>query len=382
MAHMIVSTVLSDRDLVRVSRGRAPFVTSRRKGGVALSQIQPASIDLTLSHEIFGRGRATLPGEGVDMRGLLQKSQYQFGLTPKQKGFLHVGYTYIIPLNEGLALPSGFSAKFSPKSSTGRIDVFVRVIADGVPRFDHVPEGYEGNLYLEITPLSFPVNIEPLLSLVQMRIRNGDARLNGAEVALIHAEEGIFHDKNGKVIPPRRLDTAEQGVYMHIDLDRPIAGFESRMHVDEALTLSQVDHADPRDYWVPIRGPLKRFTLAHDRFYLLPTEEMVSIPNHLCGDIAQYDATTGEFRTHYAGFFDPGFGKRRGKKQGTTGVLEVRGREMPHELSHGARICLMVFERVSAIHQGYTGHYVSSGPSLSKHFKDRYKVWDPDRTLA
>jgi len=364
-------TVLSDQELAAIITGEAPFITSRSKEGIQPDQIQASSLDLTLAQQVYGMGVASLPREGGRVADLIRECQYSFTLDLEQEGFLHRGYTYVVPLNEKLALPAGFSAKFSPKSSTGRTDVFVRVLADGVSRFDHVPDGYRGDLYLEITPLSFPIRIRPNLSLVQMRIRSGDARLFGRDVALMHSHRGIFLDKTGGIIPMHDLKQAEHGIYLHVDLDRDIVGFVSRSNVTDALTLSLSDANDPLEYWEPIPRQRSWLTLDRDRFYLLATKERVRIPENLCGDIAAYDASTGEFRTHYAGFFDPGFGG----DIGITCVLEVRGREVPHRLFDNDPVCLMVFERVGAVAKPYQGHYQNAGPSLSKHFKRRYEVW-------
>lgn len=364
-------TVLSDQELAAIITGEAPFITTQKSGGITLDQIQASSLDLTLGRRVFGMAVASLPRNGGSVSDLVKECQYSFTLDAGQDGFLHRGYTYVVSLNEQLMLPEGFSAKFSPKSSTGRTDVFVRVLADGISRFDHVPEGYQGDLYLEITPLSFPILIRPDLSLVQMRVRSGDARISGRDVAIMHSHRGIFLDKKGGVIPMHDLKQAEYGVYLHVDLDRDIVGFVSRSNVTDALSLSKSDTSDPLEYWEPIPRPREWLTLDPNRFYLLPTKERVRIPNDVCGDIAPYDASTGEFRTHYAGFFDPGFGG----EDGITGVLEVRGREVPHRLFDNDPVCLMVFERVGAVAKPYQGHYQNLGPSLSKHFKDRYKVW-------
>lgn len=362
------AVVLSDSDLSAIITGEAPFITT--SDGFSSNQIQASSLDLTIGSQVYGMGVASLPRAGGSIADLVRECQYSFNRD--QHGFLHRGYTYVVPLNEGLLLPEGFSAKFSPKSSTGRTDVFVRILADGVPRFDYVPEGYRGNLYLEITPLSFPILIRPGLSLVQMRIRNGDARLSGKEIAVMHSHKGIFMDKEGKAILTHDLKLGEHGVYMHVDLDRDVVGFVSRSNVASALSLFEEDTHDPLEFWEPIKRPRNGLTLNPDRFYLLPTKERARIPNDICGDIAPYDASTGEFRTHYAGFFDPGFGG----ESGITGVLEVRGREVPHRLFDGDPICLMNFERVSPVAKPYEGHYQNPGPSLSKHFKDRYAVWE------
>jgi len=364
-------SVLSDQELSAIITGEALFITSQRSGGITLDQIQASSLDLTLGRQVFGMGVASLPRECWDVSELVKGCQYSFTLDPGQDGFLHRGYTYVVPINEQLVLPEGFSAKFSPKSSTGRTDVFVRVLADRISRFDHVPEGYRGNLYLEITPLSFPVLIRPDLSLVQMRIRSGDARISGRNVAIMHSHRGIFLDKKGNVIPMHDLKQVEYGVYLHVDLDRDIVGFVSRSNVTDALALSKSEANNPLEYWEPIPRPLSWITLDPNRFYLLTTKERVRIPNDVCGDIAPYDASTGEFRTHYAGFFDPGFGG----EDGIVGVLEVRGREIPHRLFDDDPVCLIIFEKVGKVARPYQGHYQYPGPSLSKHFKDRYDVW-------
>lgn len=365
--------VLSDQELARIITGEAPFITSKDPDGIRSDQVQASSLDLTIGQQVFGMGVASLPRNGGSVTDLIKGKQYSFTRDLGDDSFLHRHYTYIVPLNEQLALPEGFSAKFSPKSSTGRTDVFVRVLADGVSRFDYVPEGYRGDLYLEITPLSFPILVRPGASLVQMRIRNGDARLSGRDVAIMHSHKGIFLDKKGNVIPMHDLKLAEHGVYLHVDLDCDIVGFVARSNVTNVLSLSMSGASDPFEFWEPIPRPRDGLILDPDRFYLLQTKGRVRIPNDVCGDIAPYDASTGEFRTHYAGFFDPGFGM----EVGITCVLEVRGREVPHRLFDNDPICLMVFERVGAVLKPYQGHYQNTGPSLSKHFKNRYEVWGP-----
>ncbi|MFA5744743.1 MAG: 2'-deoxycytidine 5'-triphosphate deaminase, partial [Candidatus Paceibacterota bacterium] len=173
------------------------------------------------------------------------------------------------------------------------------------------------------------------------------------------------------VIPMHDLKQAEHGIYLHVDLDRSFVGFVSRSNVTDALSLSSNEANDPLEYWEPIPHGHNCLTLDRDRFYLLATKERVRFPVDLCGDIAPYDASTGEFRTHYAGFFDPGFGG----EDGITCVLEVRGREVPHKLFDNDPICLMVFEQVGMVEKPYQGHYQHQGPSLSKHFKKRFEVW-------
>lgn len=364
--------VLGERDIAALIYGKVPAITSSAPNGINQDQVQPASLDLTLGRKVYGIGSASLPNANSKVADLLKNRQYEFELDWEEPGFLHSRFTYIIEINERVTLPQMLSAKFSPKSSTGRTDVFVRLLADGVPRYDSLPAGYSGNLYLEVTPLSFNVNIKPGLSLIQMRLRNGDARLKSDEIAIAHSLNGILFNKDGSPVPINDLKCSDHGVYLHVDLDRDVVGFVSRLDHEYPLTLYETGTHDPLDFWEPIMRPRRGgLVLNPDRFYLLPTKERVSIHHGICGDIAPYEATTGEFRTHYAGFFDPGFGR----EGGITGVLEVRGREVPHRLFDGHPICLMNFEWASPKGKAYEGHYQNPGPSLSKHFKDRYEVW-------
>lgn len=374
--------VLARTELTSIIRGRAPIITTSFPGGISdKDQIQPSSVDLTLGNEVYGMRRTSLPRRNQPVSELLKSAEYTFEMEDGKEGFLHSNYVYIVPLRESVKLPNGFSAKFSPKSSIGRIDVFVRVLADGVPLFDQLPDGYEGNLYLEISPLSFRVKISPGQSLMQMRLKVGDPRLSGNEVKLAQSEYGIFYDKEGDPIGAHMLDTSEHGVYMHLDLDRDIVGLISRGSADP-LSLTEFvrkndqggeegGHPWPQ-YWEQIPRPENgKLEIYPGSFYLLATKERALIPTHLSGDIMPYDAGSGEFRSHYAGFFDPGFGGEKG----TTGVLEVRGRELPHELSDGKPICLMVFERLLST-ATYEGHYTDPRPSLSKFFSGRYEAWE------
>nr|AIA17845.1 2'-deoxycytidine 5'-triphosphate deaminase (DCD) [uncultured bacterium]AIA18094.1 2'-deoxycytidine 5'-triphosphate deaminase (DCD) [uncultured bacterium] len=367
------SGVLASHQLTDLIRGSTPLITS--DVGITDDQIQPASLDLTLGNRVYGIPASVLPRPGQKVSELIdQHLQYPFTLEEGHRGFLPKGNTFIVPLRERLALPPGFWAKFSPKSSTGRTDTFVRILAEGVHRFDFVPAGYEGPLYAEITPLSFPVYIKPGLSLIQMRVRTGDPCLSSDKVAIRQAKEGIFFSQAGEPIAPSALDMQEYGVYMHVDLERPVVGFVARSFVQEAISLSEMDKYDPALYWEPIPRPKNgEIVIAPGSFYLLATKERVRIPSDWCGDIPPYDATIGEFRSHYAGFFDPGFGG----EQGTTGVLEVRGRELPFAVTDGQAICRMDFERMSETPATlYEGNYAGDPrPSLSKHFAHRRDVW-------
>lgn len=367
--------VLTSTELTQLIRGRAPVVVSSFPGGISdKKQIQPSSFDLSIGNEFFGMFRTALPKRGEPVSELLKRAEYTFTKEDDEEGFLHQNYTYIVPLRESIRLPQGFSAKFSPKSSIGRVDVFVRVLADGVPLYDQVPDGFQGQLYLEINPLSFRVKILPGEMLMQMRLKMGDPRLSAEEIRIRQSDSAIFHTKEGKPLNAYELNGSEHGVYMHVDLDRDIVGFVSRSSANPLLLRKEGEGMHtPEDYWQPISRPSNgALDLEPGRFYLLATKERVRIPGDLSGDIMPYDAAAGEFRTHYAGFFDPGFGA----EGGTTGVLEVRGRELPHSLSDGQPICLMVFEQLASVPKPYEGNYTDPRPSLSRYFARRYEVWE------
>lgn len=361
------------RDAVR---GVNPMIRSNRE--IKDGQIQPASIDLTLQGHVYAMRAASIPKahETVeDLIARLRRPNYKFDLTTGESKVLDKGHTYIVPLAEHLELPKEFKAIFSPKSSTGRTDVFVRVIADKSAHYDMVSPGYKGKLYLEITPLSFGIAIQDALSLVQMRIMSADSRrLSDTEIALQHASNCIVFGSDSKPIPNDEVKIRDRSIYFHVDVSRPIVGFEAKSSGIRDIDLSKENFYDPSEYWIPIPRPKDdSLILEPGKFYLLVTRECVRIPPDICGEIIPHDATSGEIRPHYAGFFDPGFGG----DTGTPGVLEVRCRDMPFNLEDGQPICRMIFHKTRGrSEEQYKGNYKMFRPSLSKHFKDRFEVWD------
>lgn len=365
--------VLGRTELISVIRGASPIITTIRTGGIRDDQIETSAVNLTIGSRVYGMSRMTLPQPGQKIEELVAQADYDFDLAEGQLGFLHKNYTYLIPLNETVQLPKGFTATFSPRSSIGRVDVFVRVLADGVPLYDRLPDEYCGKLWLEVTPLSFCVRVFPGLSMTQMRLKLGDARLTSQEVRIRQAKDGILWNQDGTPVKPQELRGASHGIYMHVDLKRDIVGFRSRRSAPP-LSLNASGSYDPDDFWEPIRRPKNgRIDLEPGEFCLLATSEAVRIPKDVCGEIMPYDAAAGEFRTHYAGYFHPGFGGEKG----TIGVLELRGRESSHSLSDGQPICLMAFEHLcSPLSEGYDGEYTDPRPSLSKFFDRRLGVWE------
>lgn len=367
--------ILARDTLLEISNGQSPMIN-----GVTADLVQIDSIDLPVGSSIHRLKAAALPGPGETVAKLIEHFS-SFSFDTKEKGaFLEKGACYAIPMDINLSLTSDFAGVFSPKSSTGREDVLVRVLCDGQGSYDQTPRGYCGPLYLEVTPLSFNVRVTPRLALTQMRIRDRLEALSNQEIALLHAKCGIVRDKTGVSLPTGGLDLAEQGLYMHVDLDRPIIGFEARENPRDEVYLNAKGTLRWNSFWRRLTrddcldGEL---ILSPGRFYLLATRERIVVPPDICAELMVYDLQSGDFRSHYAGFFDGGFGL---EADGTHGVLEVRVRDVPFRIRHGQRICKMVFERPDRVPSVYYGqgtgsHYVSSNPCLAKHYAEWNTAW-------
>jgi len=370
--------ILPMQTLRGIAQGVAedPMIRSRR-GAISDAQIQMATVDCSLGDRVYHMNVAALPSQGERVADLIDRfSPFNFAI--QETGtMLTRGVCYLVPLNESLALAKQFSAVASPKSSIGRTDTFVRVIVDHETQYDRTEAGYNGPLYLEIMPLSFNTIITPGLEMTQFRVRDREELLSDGALAALHSEYGVIHGKDGGVMPLDDVEIFNRGYFFHIDLSRDVVGFEAKANPTACLDLSGNGHHEVEDFWIPIKRPRNDdLVLTPGRFYLLTTKERVRIPPTCCAEIVPYDVSSGEFRSHYAGFFDNGFGG----KAGTHVVLEVRARDVPQRLYDGQRICRMVFERTQEVPnrlygQGAGSHYTGGGPSLSKHFKDREIAW-------
>jgi dCTP deaminase len=367
--------------------GQVPMIRSDSKFKITQEQIQPASFDFRLGTIGYRMRSSALP-QGEKVSDLIAKyKKYDFPLDTERTHYLEAGggnkkMTYVIPLLESLALPNDTWAEFTAKSSTGRCDVFGRVLADHVGGYDQVPKGYHGPLYLEVTPLSHDVLVRTGLPLVQGRFKTDmSEHITGRMVQEMHMHRSILHSSGGEPLDINQLDIVDDELYFHVDLTRDVVGFvakDSTLPID--LTLDPKVHKeeqllDPYIFWEPIRRPKSgMLELLPDKFYLLATKERVRIPAEVCGQVQPYKVGSGEMRPHYAGFFDNGFGG----EQGTNGVLEVRAREVTMRVVDGQRICSMRFERTFGVPSrlyGQGSSYTGAGPSISKHFKCRYDVW-------
>jgi len=337
--------------------------------------IQPASLDLRLGEVAYRIRCSFLPGADTVERRVKDFIVDEINLH-REGAVLETNRPYLIPLKERLSLPAGVRGKANPKSSTGRADVFTRVITDGSSRFDEIADGYHGGLYLEVVPLSFPVRVREDLSLNQLRLAIGRAQLTDDEVRRHHESEPIL-SLDGEPVPTGSLELSD-GLFLGLDLrgDRGgRVGYRARESAP-LLDLTRIGEADPDGYWESVRREDgDRIILSPRNFYLLMSREAVSIPPSLAAEMTAYDPTSGELRTHYAGFFDPGFGyDPTGGFSGSTAALEVRAHDVPFMVEHHQRVCKLTFERMleppTVLYgQGIGSNYQQQTETLGKHFR-------------
>ncbi len=334
-------------------------------------QIQPASLDLRLG-EIAYRVRASfLPGTTTVAQRIDELKLHEFALT--DGAVLETGCVYIVPLLESLALPDDIAAAANPKSSTGRLDVFTRVIADETRGFDRIEPGYHGPLYAEISPRTFPVLVREGSRLSQIRFRRGHALLDADALRALHARERLVDSDEADV---------SEGVAVSVDLsghlggaERPgIVGYRAKRHTG-LIDVERRGGYGVLDYWEPISArPDKSLILDPNEFYILASKEAVQVPPDYAAEMVPFDPLVGEFRVHYAGFFDPGFGYAGAGGSGSRAVLEVRSREVPFILEHGQIVGRLVYEKMLAkpdtlYGTGIGSNYQAQSLKLSKHFK-------------
>lgn len=336
--------------------------------------VQPASLDLRLGEVAYRIRCSFLPGRHSVETRLKDYVIDELDLH-REGAVLETNRPYLIPLKERLALPAGVRGKANPKSSTGRLDVFTRVITDGGHRFDEIREGYEGNLYLEVVPLSFAIRVREDLALNQLRLSVGRPELTDAELRSFHREQPLLFDA-GEPVSEQDL-ALSNGLFLSLDLRGDATGRVGYRARDNAplLDMTRTGAMEPDPYWEPIRGEAgDRVVLTPQRFYLLMSEEAVTIPPTLAAEMMAYDPTSGELRTHYAGFFDPGFGyDESGRFRGSRAALEVRAHDVPFMIEHGQPVCKLTFERMleepSTLYgRGIGSSYQQQEETLGKHF--------------
>lgn len=341
------------------------------------SNIQPASLDLRLGRRAWSLRCSFLPDPDTTVMSrvnalALDEFDIHDGMT------LECNRPYVIPLVEELDLPEGVRAKANPKSSTGRLDVFTRVITDGNHRFDEIPPGYKGKLFLEVVPRSFTVKVKELMSLNQLRLAVGDARVRDQDLEQVHEDFPLLY-ANDRAIPGKDLAISD-GLFLGVDLSGPpdrVVGYRAKKN-SHRLDLTKIRHYRWRDYWEPVfPEPGGRIVLEPEIFYLLLSAERVCVPPEYAAEMMAYDPTAGELRTHYAGFFDPGFGYvETDGKFGSRAALEVRARDVAFMVEHEQPICKLAFERMMEPPDKLYGEAVGSNyqgqeTMLSKHFVEQ-----------
>ncbi len=336
--------------------------------GLDDDQIQPASLDLRLSTVAWRVRASFLPGRNCPVQEKLDR----FGLHKidlSEGAVLETGCVYIVPLMEALDLPQTISASANPKSSTGRLDIFTRVITDHAQQFDMVPAGYSGPLYLEISPRTFPVVVRAGSRLSQIRFRIGNAILDQDDLLKLHQSETL--------VAAEEPNIDARGIAMSIDLtgaEDGLVGYRGKRHTG-VVDVDQKAACAVLDYWEPIYNRGSRdIVLDPDEFYILVSREAVHVPPLYAAEMVPFDHLVGEFRVHYAGFFDPGFGHAAAGGTGARAVLEVRSHEVPFILEHGQIVGRLVYENMLARPQALYGadlksNYQAQGLKLSKHFK-------------
>lgn len=336
--------------------------------------IQPASVDLRLGETAYRIRSSFLPDKRPVEVKLKEFVVDELDLR-RDGAVLETNRPYLIPLVERLDLPPGVRGKANPKSSTGRLDVFTRVITDEGFRFDEIREGYHGPLYLEVVPLSFTVKVQHKLALSQLRLSLGNARLTDEEIREVHAREPLLYVEN-KAVAGVDLATAD-GLFLSLDLrgdDTGRVGYRAKDYAP-ALEMARTGAYAWERYWDPVhKEEGDRVVLAPEHFYLLLSEEAVRIPPGYAAEMAAYDPTSGELRTHYAGFFDPGFGFDREERfHGSRAALEVRAHDVPFMIEHRQRVCKLAFERMAEEPDVLYGEAIGSSyqqqtDTLGKHF--------------
>jgi dCTP deaminase len=332
---------------------------------VPAGQIQPASLDLRLGNFAYRVRASFLSGRGRKVMDRLQ--EFEMHRVDLDGGaVLEKGCVYVVPLMEGLALPDDIAATANAKSSTGRLDLLTRLITDNGVEFDRIEAGYHGPLFAEICPRSFSVLVRPGMRLNQIRFSRGHAVLPDQALVTLHKNETLVSGE-------AHIDN---GLGFSVDLkpaEGSLVGYRAKPHTG-LIDLDRIGHYLARDYWEEVHTDDGQIILDPDAFYILVSREAVHIPPLYAAEMAPYLAMVGEFRVHYAGFFDPGFGHAAAGGHGSRGVLEVRCHEAPFVLEHGQIVGRLIYEAMTEMPEMLYGsdlgsNYQGQGLKLSKHFK-------------
>ncbi len=365
----VTTGILPDRDIAKLIDGGRISA----EGGVEASQIQPASLDLRLG-KVAWRVRASfLPGKASTVQAKIDRlKMHQIDLT--KPTVLEKGCVYIAELMEELKLPADIAGHANPKSSTGRLDIFTRLITDAGAEFEGVAAGYKGKLYVEIMPHTFSVLAQQGTRLNQIRFVRGNPPPSDAKLTELDQTIKLVYSDSDVPLPA----IIKNGLWISVDLEgessNGIIGYRAKHHAP-LIDLSKIDYYDSLDFWEPIaRNADRSLVLNPDDFYILVSRERVRIPNSHAASMVPYDPSVGEFRIHYAGFFDPGFGYGASNLTGARAVLEVRSHDVPFMIEHGQDVGRLIYERLMGEPEKIYGvnigsNYQSQGLKLSKQFK-------------
>lgn len=373
----------------------AGVISSDEAYPIEENQFQPNSIDLRLGTKAYRVRSSFLPEEESVEQKLGKLKQYEFSIT--DGAVLETNCVYIIPLLEQLNLPNQIapqrpletngsgevhliseehlSAKANPKSTTGRLDIFTRVITDHSHRFEEIRPGYKGKLYLEVVPKSFPIKVRTGQRLNQLRIRHGHTVLPDQDILRLHDADPLLFNGDGSHLPLDKIKV-QNGLFLSVNLqdkDGELVGYKAKKHRD-LIDLDNINHYKIDDFWEPIYARRDdHLILEPEAFYIFASKERCRIPKHLAAEMIAYDTGSGELRTHYAGFFDSGFGGSVADK-GARAVLEVRSHDVPFLIEDGQTFCSMKFEPNTEVPEFTYGadiksNYQGQGLKLGKHFK-------------
>ena len=340
---------------------------------------QPASLDLRLGEKAYVLQSSFLPYAGPVEDKLSDLAIAEMDI--RDGAILEKNRPYLIPLIENLRLPSGIRGKTNPKSSTGRLDIFTRVITDASPRFDDISDGYHGPMFLEVFSRSFTVKVKTGLSLNQIRLFKGNPTCELGYLRSAHEQDPILFAKTRQPAQSSEIDESNSiGFSVNLLATSGFVGYRAKRN-SSLLDLSLTNHYPPRDFWEPVFADKGHsLILEPEEFYLVSSIESVSIPPQLAAEMTAYETAKGELRTHYAGFFDPGFGfGENGRLGGIQPVLEVRAHDVPFMVGPGQTVCTLAFEQMLEPPDRWYGprvgsSYQEAGRILSKHFSPDVQI--------
>ncbi|GMT43086.1 MAG: 2'-deoxycytidine 5'-triphosphate deaminase [bacterium] len=353
--------------------------------GITKSQFQPSSMDLRLGPKAYRIRSSFLPQRRKIAKTLKELLMYEIDLTGS--AILERGNVYLIPLLESMNLPDNIRGRANPKSSVGRLDIFTRVISDYTHRFEDIDAGYEGMLFLEVVPRSFTVRVKTGLCLNQLRLFRGNAMIDDRQLAAMHANKPLLYNGLGKKVDPKIKD----GIYVSIEItprsgrlsgrrrsggnsavkDEHVVGYMAKKN-SAVIDLTRTGSYSVRDFWEQIKSPHENFLILEpEEFYIFASKEKIRVPMDCAAEMVEFDAGSGELRTHYAGFFDSGFGA--GPEKGTKAVMEVRPHDVPFRVEDGQLFFKLRYEKMAQPPvMGYGkpigSSYHNQGLTLSKHF--------------